>query len=91
MGSENNGDKGSGSGGGSGTGSGDGDGDGDGGGNGSGGGMLRGGAGDFTPFMSGISYEVPAIAPIIQNPKVDYNAQLNALINRNVGLFEGII
>jgi hypothetical protein len=58
---------------------------------GSGGGMLGGGAGDFTPFMAGISYEVPGIAPLIQNPKVDYNAQLNALINRNVGLFEGII
>ena len=41
--------------------------------------------------MSGISYQLPQIAELIQSPNVDYNAQLNAMINRNVGLFEGMI
>ena len=58
---------------------------------GGGGGGGGGGSGDFTPFMSGISYQLPQIAEIIQSPNVDYNAQLNAMINRNVGLFEGMI
>jgi hypothetical protein len=60
-------------------------------GGGGGGGGSGGGSGDFTPFMSGISYQLPQIAAIIQSPNVDYNAQLNAMINRNVGLFEGMI
>ena len=79
---------------GDGDGSGEGDGEGDGDGDGSGesdSGGGGGGAGDFTPFMSGISYQLPQIAEIIQSPRVDYNAQLNAMINRNVGLFEGMI
>ena len=58
---------------------------------GGGGGGGGGGSGDFTPFMSGISYQLPQIAELIQSPNVDYNAQLNAMINRNVGLFEGMI
>lgn len=50
-----------------------------------------GGATSFEPFMAGISYETPAIGELIQSPDVDYNAQLNAVINRNVGLFEGMV
>jgi len=58
---------------------------------GGGGGSSVSSVGDFKPFMSGISYETPAISELIQSPNVDYNAQLNAIINRNVGLFEGMV
>lgn len=36
---------------------------------GGGGGAARGG-GDFNPFMSGINYQTPQVAPIIQSPRV---------------------
>ena len=58
---------------------------------GSSGGGGGGGGGESTPFMSGISYQLPTIGELIQSPNVDYNAQLNAIINRNVGLFEGMV
>ena len=85
---------------GEGTGGGEGDGSGGEGGTGGGLGLDLGGGGvgsggisteDFDPFTTGISYEVPKIAELIQSPRVDYNAQLNSIINRNVGLFEGMI
>lgn len=92
-------DGGTGGGEGEGTGGGEGDGSGGeggtggsgGGGIGGGGGGGTGGSGKFDPYMSGISYQSPRVTEIIQSPSVDYNAQLNAIINRNVGLFEGMI
>ena len=50
-------------------------------------GML--GATQFKPFMSGITYETPQIAQLIQTPKKDYVAALDDVIKRS--LFEGIV
>jgi len=37
--------------------------------------------------MSGINYQVPMLSQIVQNPNVDYTAELNRIINQNSGMF----
>jgi hypothetical protein len=41
----------------------------------------------FDKFMSGINYQVPMLSQIVQNPNVDYTAELNRIINQNSGMF----
>ena len=52
-----------------------------------GGGGGSGFGSDFTPFYSGINYQVPMLSQIVQNPNVDYTSELNRIINQNSGMF----